>query len=124
MRDPFKCFPVDSLSRTLFRGSERTGDALAFHTRAQRGGWVPRHTGQGGGGPVEKNEGQIYMYLSHFVCRAYLRSLSSASQRAHVPRTSSGIAHPGVRPRFTRVLREKVQVNQVLPGSKFFLSRG
>ena len=42
---------------------------------------------------MEKNEGQLYMYLSHFVCRAYLRSLSSASQRAHVPRTSSGIAH-------------------------------
>ena len=37
---------------------------------------------------------------------------------------NSGIAHPGVRPRFTRVLREQVQVNQVLPGSKFFLSRG
>ena len=34
-------------------------------------------------------------YLLHMVCRAYLRMLSSASQWAHVPRMSSGIAHPG-----------------------------
>jgi hypothetical protein len=57
MRDPLKCFTVVSQSRTLFRGSERTGGALAFTQERREGGGSPATQARGGGSPATQARG-------------------------------------------------------------------
>ena len=94
--------------------------------RREEGG-SPGTQARGGGSCGKKRGPNLHVSITFrvpSVLEKPVLGLAAGTRAANELRHCSP-PHPGVRPRFTRVLREKVhEVNQVLPGSKFFLSRG